>query len=250
MKNERTGEAFHYSTVANILRNVMYTGVLRSGESHSDIIPELQIISPEQFERVGKGLEQRSVSYANKCEPSDQKTVTLFNGDEVSVARPHRTTPVRGCGQSLLSGNVYCGHCGARIFSSTTKRTGHSGNEDRIRVYRCYSRAQHKQQCDGPSTYQAAKVDRVIDQILLGIFKGAKSVDEQELIQREVEATQNQYLVRLKQVKADYAKASKEYAKWENLMLDSIEGTCVFTPEQVKGRMDKVHEDICVCQGT
>lgn len=36
---------------------------------------------------------------------------------------------------------------------------------------------------------------------------------------------------KLKQAKAEYAKASKEIGKWENLMLASIEGTCVFTPE-------------------
>ncbi len=40
--------------------------------------------------------------------------------------------------------------------------------------------------------------------------------------------------------KADYSKASKELVKWGNLMLDSIEETCVFTPEQIKKRMDDV----------
>ena len=35
-------------------------------------------------------------------------------------------------------------------------------------------------------------------------------------------------------------KATKELSKWEDLMLDSIEGTCVFTPEQIKKRMDAV----------
>ena len=244
MINTRTGEPFHYSTVANILRNVMYTGVLRSGESHSDVIPDLQIVSQEQFERVGRGLEQRSANYAKTCEMTSQETVKLFNGDEISVARPPRMSPVRGCGKSLLSGNIYCGHCGARIFSSTTKRTGHVSNDDRIRVYRCYSRANHKQRCDGPSTYQAAKVDKVIDQLLLGIFREAKAVNEQELIKKEVEGAQSQYQVRLKQAKAEYAKAAKEYAKWESLILDSIEGTCVFTPEQVKGRMDKIHDNM------
>lgn len=244
MINTRTGEPFHYSSVANILRNVMYTGVLRSGESRSDVIPDLQIVSQEQFERVGKGLEQRSVSYAKKCEMTSQEKIQLYNGEETDVSRPQRAYPVRNCGQSLLSGNVYCGHCGARIFSSTTKRTGHVSNDDRIRVYRCYSRAYHKQRCDGPSTYQAAKVDKVIEQLLLGIFQGAKAVNEQDLIKREVQSTKSQYQQRLKQAKAEYAKASKEYVKWESLMLDSIEGTCVFTPEQVKGRMDKIHESM------
>lgn len=248
MINQRTGEPFHYSTVANMLRNVMYTGVLRSGDSHSEIIPELQIITQEQFSNVGKGLDQRSVNYEKKATTTPKEIVELYNGDKVTVERPQRMCPVRNCGKSLLSGNVFCGHCGARIFSSTSKRTGHTTNADRIRVYRCYSRAMHKQRCDGPSTYQAEKVDKVIERILLDIFKGAKTINEQELINKEVSTTQKQYLRMLKQAKADYAKAAKEYAKWESYMLDSIEGTCVFTPEQVKGRMDKIHENMAALE--
>ena len=53
-----------------------------------------------------------------------------------------------------------------------------------------------------------------------------------------------QYQQRLKKAKADYAKATKELSKWESLMLDSIEGTCVFTPEQVKKGMDAVQANV------
>ncbi len=93
-------------------------------------------------------------------------------------------------------------------------------------------------------TYRAEVVDKVIDEILRGIFERARAVNEQELVKREVQASKSQQQQKLKQAKQDYAKATKEYAKWESLMLDSIEGTCVFTPEQVKGRMDKIHENM------
>ena len=49
-----------------------------------------------------------------------------------------------------------------------------------------------------------------------------------------------EYQQKLKLAKAEYSKATKELSKWEELMLASIEGTCVFTPEQVKKRMDIV----------
>ena len=77
--NIRTGEPFHYSTIQNILKNVLYTGILRSGETRSDIIPELQIITPEQFARVQKGREQRSAEYEEKCAAA--QTVELANGE-------------------------------------------------------------------------------------------------------------------------------------------------------------------------
>ena len=54
--NLRTGEPFHYSTIQNALKNIMNAGVLRSGETYSDVFPELQIVPMDQFLRVKKGL--------------------------------------------------------------------------------------------------------------------------------------------------------------------------------------------------
>ena len=54
--NLRTEEPFHYSSIQNILRNIMYVGILRSGETISEVFPDLQIITQEQFARVQSGL--------------------------------------------------------------------------------------------------------------------------------------------------------------------------------------------------
>ena len=55
-----------------------------------------------------------------------------------------------------------------------------------------------------------------------------------------MQISNKEYQQKLKLAKAEYSKAAKELSKWEELMLASIEGTCVFTPEQVKKRMDMV----------
>ncbi|MEM5766724.1 MAG: hypothetical protein AAGU32_00275 [Bacillota bacterium] len=38
----------------------------------------------------------------------------------------------------------------------------------------CDNRTQHKELCDGPSTYRAEKVNQVVNSILSGIFFRAK----------------------------------------------------------------------------
>ena len=43
--NLRTGEPFHYSTIQHILANIMNVGILRSGETQSEVFPDLQIIA-------------------------------------------------------------------------------------------------------------------------------------------------------------------------------------------------------------
>jgi hypothetical protein len=244
--NMRTGEPFHYSSIQNILRNIMYVGILRSGETQSEIFSELQIVEPEQFQRVEKAREQRSAEYEEKCAAAAQ-TVELADGEEIEVSRPDRMCPRRNVGRTLLSGNVYCGHCGGRIFASTARKSHHAMNgevRERIPIYKCYNRTQHRDLCDGPSTYRAEKVDQVVDSILSGIFFRAKDVKESELLKRQITSTTTTYQKQLKAVKAEYVKSSKELSKWEGLMLDSIEGTCVFTPEQVKKRMDVVQQSV------
>lgn len=46
------GQRWHHASIRGIITNLTYTGVLRSGESRSQVIPELRIISPEQYERA------------------------------------------------------------------------------------------------------------------------------------------------------------------------------------------------------
>lgn len=95
----RTGKMWHPASIHGILCNLTYTGVLRSGESRSPILPELQIISQEQFEKAQQIRKERSAA---------------------AQSIPH--VPINTRGQSLLSGNVFCGHCGARLTLTTSQR--------------------------------------------------------------------------------------------------------------------------------
>lgn len=245
--NIRTGEPFHYSSIQNILKNIMYMGILRSGEAQSEIFPELQIIAPEQFERVRKGRQQRAADYEQKCAAAWQEEIVLQDGTTVEVNRPPRNCPKRNSGKALLSGNVYCGHCGGRIFASTARKSHHptsAGVNEHIPIYKCYNRTQHKELCDGPTTYRAERVDKVVESLLRGIFERAKSVDEQSFVKQQVQVSSQQYQQKLRKAKADYSKATSELTKWEDLMLDSLEGKCVFTPEQIKSRMESVREKV------
>lgn len=245
--NIRTGEPFHYSSIQNILKNIMYMGILRSGETQSEIFPELQIIAPEQFERVSKGRQQRSADYEQKCAAAWQEEIVLQDGTTVEVNRPPRSCPKRNSGKALLSGNVYCGHCGGRIFASTARKSHHptaAGANEHIPIYKCYNRTQHKELCDGPTTYRAERVDKVVESLLRGIFERAKSVDEQSFVKQQVQVSAQQYQQKLRKAKADYSKATSELTKWEDLMLDSLEGKCVFTPEQIKSRMESMRERV------
>ena len=245
--NERTGEPFHYSSIQNILKNIMYMGILRSGETHSEIFTELQIITPEQFERVRKEREQRSAEYDKKCAAARQAAVEIDDEDRMEIPLPERSVPKRNCGKALLSGNIYCGHCGGRMFASTARRAHHPTKADtpnRVPIYKCYNRTQHKGVCDGPTTYVAEKVDCVIEELLRGIFEKSKEISESTFFQEQTQRTAEHYSRKLMIAKADYEKAARELSKWGDLMLASIEGKCAFSPEQIRSRMDVVQASV------
>lgn len=92
--------------------------------------PELQIITQKQFDRVTRGREQRSIEYEKRCETAWQRGIVLVDGTETVVKRPQRTCPKRNTGKALLSGNVFCGHCGGRIFATTAQK----GHDAAVRV--------------------------------------------------------------------------------------------------------------------
>lgn len=83
-----------------------------------------------------------------------------------------------------------------------------------------------------------------------GIFEKSKEINESSFFQDQIRNTTEQYAQKLKAAKADYAKASREFTKWGELMLASIEGDCVFTPEQIKSRMDVVQTNMEELTGT
>ena len=69
-----------------MVRNLTYTGVLRCGDAHSDLLQELQIIPEQQFEAAQRIRENRSNRAAQESEYH---------------------VPLNIHGQSLLSGNAY-----------------------------------------------------------------------------------------------------------------------------------------------
>lgn len=130
---DRRGEPFHYSSVSSMLHRELFMGVIRSGSVCSNIIPELQIITPEVFDRA----------------------------QQIRALRKKNQLP-RTMGHALMSGNLYCGCCGGRMFASTAKRTHHPDYTEKISVYKCYNRVQYKSRCTAQATYRSELVDNAI----------------------------------------------------------------------------------------
>ncbi len=83
----RDGKNWHESSVGGILHNRIYIGILKNGKVFSDSFEELRIIDDATFEKVQSQIAERQ-----------------------NINKETRTVTLNVSGQSLLSGNVFCGH--------------------------------------------------------------------------------------------------------------------------------------------
>ena len=58
---------------------------------------------------------------------SSPRTILIWHRrlmlERTNERKEHRTVPLNTTGQSLLSGNVFCGHCGGRLVLTTNGTT-------------------------------------------------------------------------------------------------------------------------------
>ena len=201
----RTGGNWHEATVGHILHNITYMGVLRSGESQSEVFPELQIIDPATFELAQKLMTER---------------VNEFN--------EQRTLPRNTSGQSMLSGNVFCGHCGGRLTLTTngTVRKNADGVQvarRRIR-YVCYNKTRHRAECNGQTGYTMHILDGMVTEVLHQIFDRMKAVREDEIVSRTQMNVTADVKNQLTAARREFAKATKEYEAVKSKLMAVIRG--------------------------
>ncbi len=210
----RKGEAWSGATIGRILHNVAYQGILKNGDTYSEIFPELQIIDPDTFQRVQALMTQRT----NEC-------------------KDIRTIPLNTRGQSLLSGNVFCGHCGGRMILTTNGKTvrladGTPLKKKRIR-YICYNKTRHRTDCEGQTGYTMHILDDMIISILHEVFNKMQGVSEEMVVGTAFQKRMAELQSQLKHVKQENAKANREYESLKGEVLKSLQGTSAFPPEVI-----------------
>ena len=180
-------EKWSHNTIRNIIQNRIYIGYLKSGETVSPHLPELQIVSDKIFIAANQIRQQRSKAKAEQSRP-----------------------PINMKGMSLLSGNVFCGHCGSRLhLTSHVKKYKRADGTITRKVtihYTCYRKARKLSVCEGQTTYSMVKLDGVIDQIIKDVFTKMQGVPKSSIVSVRYEKE-------LSEIKQNLADAQMEYNK-------------------------------------
>ncbi len=212
----RKGKNWHQASIYGIIGNLTYTGVLRCGEARSPQLPELQIIRPKQFETANSILKDRAKKHSENS-----------------------NVPTNTKGKSLLAGNVFCGHCGARLTLTTNAKyrklkDGSVDKTPRIR-YVCYGKTRKQTDCNGQTGYTMHKLDSIVEQVIKRIFNTMRGISKSEIVSGRIQKEMSEKKSRLADAEREYAIALRNLGLLKEEIVKCLAGKSSFSKDTLAG---------------
>ncbi len=225
IKNKK-GKNIPTTSINRIIKNRIYTGVICNGDSQSEVLPDLQIISEENFLKAQEMMEKRVTH--------------------------HNEVPLNTRGRSLLVGNVFCGHCGGRLTLTTSgrkrmRKDGTIHRETRAR-YQCHYNVRHPGECDSQSGYGVDKLDKLVDQIIRMQFERIKNIPPQALIEKQQAQAVETKKAELRLLSDQLKTKQKEYQDLRAETIRVIQGTSKLNPDLLNSLVDETGTQIGLLQ--
>ena len=210
--------------VNRILKDRFYCGYLDDGTS-TEALQALRIRSDETYAQILEILEQRNNANEEK-----------------------RHIALRTKRKAMLSGNIFCAHCGGRLTTIRyrdhyTRADGSEYSVDQIK-YSCYHKSRKLCKCDGQTTYQADRVDEIIRQIIRQIFSCMSGAPEEEKLQALLKRQIAGNKARQTQLEHELGKSREQLTKLQLEIAKTLTGESVYSPEDLTQVLRTVKENI------
>ncbi|MEY8326342.1 recombinase family protein [Lachnospiraceae bacterium 54-11] len=158
-----TGGDFTSIKILRILKDPFYCGRMEDGTT-SEQLQALKIRGEDTYGQLKEILEQRNGRNEEK-----------------------RHIAIQTKARAMLSGNVFCAHCGGRLViiqyrDRYIRKDGSEYSVSQIK-YACYHKSRRLCKCDGQTTYQADRIDEAVSRIIRKIFRCMDGAPEEEKLQ-------------------------------------------------------------------
>ena len=207
------GGRFTCLKISRILQDPYYCGRLEDGTT-SSALSALQIRSEEDYEKILFILDQRK----------------RVNEEKRHIAKQTKSG-------AMLSGNLFCAHCGGRMTTmryrdSYTRVDGSVYAVDQLK-YCCYHKAHKLVECEGNVTYQASRVDEKICQLMRKLFSGMTGAPEEDQIQAMFKRQMAGNQARQKKLEMQLKKSRTQLDRLQMEIAGSLIGDSVYTAEDL-----------------
>ena len=159
--------------------------------------------------------------------------------------------PLRTRGQALLSNNVYCGHCGARLALTTSRKWRKLSDgtlDDTLRIrYTCYGKLRKQTNCTGQTGYTMHILDEIIDKMVRQIFSRLRGIPKEQLIISRYAKETAERKNHLQALQAERDKAEKDLLALKAEILAVIKGESAFpkdTLAEMIAAQEKKHTEL------
>jgi len=217
----RKGVNFTNTTIIKMVKNIAYTGVLRSGEAQSEIFPDLQIISVDQYNRAQEICANRTNDLSN--------------------------VPLNTRGNALVAGLAYCAHCGSKLVLSTSGVQKYKKRQIR---YICHNRVRHPQDCDGQAGYAATIIDPLVHKVVMKLFENIKANPREDVLQSQYDEQVRLSSIALKQAIEKHSEKTKELELYKSEVKNVLVGNSSFSTDILNGLIAEAMEQIDMYEAT
>ena len=207
------GNKFQSNTINRILKNKSYCGYVISGGNCSPFISRLKIIDENIFDSVQNIISQRIAKNSK------------------------RTIPLNTKGKTLLSGNIFCAHCGGRLIVTRyqdryLRKDGTEYKIDQLK-YTCYHKTRKLTNCDGQTSYVAETIDNAVINVLDNLLKRIKETPKDKALEKKYKSQVSVYNSKYKKVNAEIDKLSNQLKSLKMEIGKALVGESVFTADQL-----------------
>ncbi len=218
------GTKFQCNTIIRILKNRMYCGYMSQAED-APYLEHLQIIDQPTFDRAQNILEQRARN----------------NDVEREVARTTKS-------KLLLSGIMYCGHCGGTLTSlyhvdKYTRKDGTEVKRTELK-YLCYHKSRKLCKCDGQTSYLAKRVDAAVLSVVNDMFRSIKESPDEAVLKKNFEKEMQCCRAKKTKLNQELSKQKKQLDKLEDEIAASLTGESQYSPEILSRSIKKLEDKI------
>ena len=208
-----TGSKFTSIKILRILKDPCYCGKMEDGTT-SEQLQALRIRSDETYEQILHILSQRNNENEEK-----------------------RHIALQTKGQAMLSGNLFCAHCGGRLTTiryrdKYTRKDGTEYSVDQIK-YSCYHKSRKLCKCDGQTTYQADRVDEFVSRIMRKIVNCMDGAPEEEKLQAMFKRQIAGNRATQKKLELELTKNREQLTKLQLEIGKTLTGDSIYSPEDL-----------------